>query len=290
MNSQTARGQLAVFLRRHRKFFHRRWLRKFYKDAVPHMGALFDLGVGAHDGKDWGRACELYAAALGVLPHPWAYNNRGLARKQQGDLAGAIQDYDRAIELDPQDPTAYNNRGNVRAEQKDLAGAIQDYDRAIELDPQDPTAYNNRGGLYLELRAWERARSDYERRVALSPEDALNAYVDLGIIAWRGEKTGEAKSWFERALSAWDVSLERQRQSPAALWENRAIALLCLGSAQEALEALEQSTDAMEVHEVIESFRYDLLAEVSHPPAGLPEVRKRLEVAAQRRCGPEAEE
>ena len=256
MNSQTARGQLAVFLRRHRKFFHRRWLRKFYKDAVPHMGALFDLGVGAHDGKDWGRACELYAAALGVLPHPWAYNNRGLARKQQGDLAGAIQDYD----------------------------------RAIELDPQDPTAYNNRGGLYLELRAWERARSDYERRVALSPEDALNAYVDLGIIAWRGEKTGEAKSWFERALSAWDVSLERQRQSPAALWENRAIALLCLGSAQEALEALEQSTDAMEVHEVIESFRYDLLAEVSHPPAGLPEVRKRLEVAAQRRCGPEAEE
>ena len=251
MNPEIARERLAVFLRRHRRFFHRRWLRGFYGDAVPHMWSLFDLAFGAHERKELGRASELYSSALRVLPHPWAYNNRGIAR----------------------------------AEQKDLAGALADYDRAIELDPQDATAYNNRADVYLELKDWESARSDYERRVALSSEDALNACLGLGIIAWRHEKTEEARRWFESALSVWDVSWKRQRHSPAGLWESKAIALLCLGRTEDALQALEQSLRLMQPHEVIEFSRYDLLAAASHPPEGLPAVRRYLEQAAERRDG-----
>jgi len=322
VNPEIARERLAVFLRRHRRFFHRRWLRGFYGDAVPHMWSLFDLAFGAHERKELGRASELYSSALRVLPHPWAYNNRGIARAEQKDLAGALADYDRAIELKPdyataynnrglaraeqkdlagaladydraielfpdgpEKATAYNNRGAARAEQKDLAGALADYDRAIELDPQDATAYNNRADVYLELKDWESARSDYERRVALSSEDALNACLGLGIIAWRHEKTEEARRWFESALSVWDVSWKRQRHSPAGLWESKAIALLCLGRTEDALQALEQSLRLMQPHEVIEFSRYDLLAAASHPPEGLPAVRRYLEQAAERRDG-----
>ena len=129
MNPEIARERLAVFLRRHRRVFHRRWLRGFYGDAVPHMWSLFDLAFGAHERKELGRASELYSSALRVLPHPWAYNNRGIARAEQKDLAGALADYDRAIELFPDGPekaTAYNNRGAARAEQKDLARAPAD--------------------------------------------------------------------------------------------------------------------------------------------------------------------
>jgi tetratricopeptide (TPR) repeat protein len=40
-----------------------------------------------------------------------AYNNRGLAYADLGQYKQAIKDYDRAIELNPEDAKAYNNRG-----------------------------------------------------------------------------------------------------------------------------------------------------------------------------------
>ena len=83
-----------------------------------------------------------------------ACQNRGLARAQGGDLAGAIADYDAAIAIldgirdrtraqggeDAWSPPlrnglarVYQNRGNARLGGNDLAGAVIDYDAAIVL-------------------------------------------------------------------------------------------------------------------------------------------------------------
>ena len=43
-----------------------------------------------------------------------AYNSRGLIKYNKGDHAGALPDYDKAIELDPQFAVAYVNRGEVK--------------------------------------------------------------------------------------------------------------------------------------------------------------------------------
>ena len=53
----------------------------------------------------------------------------------------AIADFDKAIELNPEDSAAYNNRGNAKDEFKQHKEAIVDYDKAIELNPnmQKPT-------------------------------------------------------------------------------------------------------------------------------------------------------
>jgi len=61
------------------------------------------------------------------------YNNRGLVRREQGDVVGALADYDQAIALKPDDATAYNDRGIMRREQGDLAGALADYEQYLEL-------------------------------------------------------------------------------------------------------------------------------------------------------------
>jgi tetratricopeptide (TPR) repeat protein len=63
----------------------------------------------------------------------------------------AINDYTRAIELDPEDAMAYNNRGIAYADLGQYKQAIRDYDRAIELNPEYAAAYNNRGNAYLML-------------------------------------------------------------------------------------------------------------------------------------------
>ena len=63
----------------------------------------------------------------------------------------AIGDFDKAIELNPEDAAAYNNRGNAKADLTQYKEAIADYDKAIELKPEDAQAYNNRGLAYREV-------------------------------------------------------------------------------------------------------------------------------------------
>ena len=72
-------------------------------------------------------------------------------RTRLGDYQGAIADYDRALELNPQFAQAYYNRGNAKRTLKDYQGAIADYDKAIELNPRFAQAYYNRGVAKSDL-------------------------------------------------------------------------------------------------------------------------------------------
>ena len=67
----------------------------------------------------------------------------GISKKNLADYKGAIADYTKAIELDPDYASAYYNRGNSKNSLKDYKGAIADYTKAIELKLDD-AAYNNR--------------------------------------------------------------------------------------------------------------------------------------------------
>ena len=58
-----------------------------------------------------------------------AYFNRIWNKGEIQDYYGAISDYTKAIEINPQ---YYNNRQNL----KDYYGAISDYTKAIEIKPK----------------------------------------------------------------------------------------------------------------------------------------------------------
>ena len=62
----------------------------------------------------------------------------------KGDYYGAISDYTKAINIDPQFGKAYYNRGWNKARLKDYYGAISDYNKALEIDPNDTELYVNR--------------------------------------------------------------------------------------------------------------------------------------------------
>ena len=63
-----------------------------------------------------------------------------------GDYYGAISDFTKAIEFDPDFvPVAYYNRALGKGKLRDYNGAIADYTKAIELDPNFAVAYYNRG-------------------------------------------------------------------------------------------------------------------------------------------------
>ena len=88
------------------------------------------------------------------------YNTRGRSYSELGKNERAIEDYDKAIELDPDDDGAYNNRGFSYRRLGQYQRAIEDFDKAIELDPNFAGAYNNRGFSYRNLGRYQRALDD----------------------------------------------------------------------------------------------------------------------------------
>jgi tetratricopeptide (TPR) repeat protein len=92
------------------------------------------------------------------------------------DYRGALADYNRAIQLDPNNATTYVDRGGVKesydyriAEGKiDYWGALADYNRAIQLDPNFLKAYLQRGSL--------KSKSDFDN---IRKRDHQGAIADV---------------------------------------------------------------------------------------------------------------
>ena len=68
------------------------------------------------------------------------YFEQGDAKYDLEDYRGEISDYNKAIELNPQDAVAYNNRGVAKNILKDTNGACLDLSKAGELG--DMEAYD----------------------------------------------------------------------------------------------------------------------------------------------------
>ncbi|BAY23782.1 TPR domain protein [Calothrix sp. NIES-2100] len=125
-------------------------------------------------------ALEQYNKAIELNPkYANAYVSRGIVRDDLNDKQGALQDYNQAIELDPQYAIAYYNRGIVRDDLSDEQGALKDYNQAIELDPKYVNAYINRGIVRKNLGDKQGALQDYNQAIALDPKDA-DAYYNRG--------------------------------------------------------------------------------------------------------------
>jgi tetratricopeptide (TPR) repeat protein len=117
------------------------------------------------------------------------FYNRGVNEEDRGDLDGAIADYSRAIELDPNDAVTYRNRANTRQAAGDLDGAIADCSRAIELDPELADAYFIRGNAHFRQRHWTDALADFQRVCELNPKKQDYPRFDIWLIRARlGEK------------------------------------------------------------------------------------------------------
>jgi tetratricopeptide (TPR) repeat protein len=110
-------------------------------------------------------------------------NNLGLVLKDQGDLAGARDAYERALAIDeavfgpdhPKVATDVNNLGLVLQDQGDLTGARAAFERALAIDeavfgPDHPNVardVNNLGLVLQDQGDLAGARTAYERALAI---------------------------------------------------------------------------------------------------------------------------
>ena len=111
------------------------------------------------------------------------YLNRGDDKYSLGDYQGAIADYDKAIELNPNNADTYFYLGYAKSNLGEYQAAITDYDKAIELNPNDAFTYHCRGQAKSKLGNKQEAIVDLTIASELSyQQDEMDLYdrtIDL---------------------------------------------------------------------------------------------------------------
>ena len=143
-----------------------------------------------------------YTKVIEINPNDGdAYFNRALSKSKLKDVYGSISDYTKAIEINPNDEMAYYNRGLNKQKLKDHYGAISDATKVIEINPQYAKAYANRALAKHDLKNYYGAISDYTKAIEINPSYGL-AYSNRGITKGIGFNDDEgACNDFKKAAS-----------------------------------------------------------------------------------------
>ena len=118
------------------------------------------------------------------------YRNRAVQRDLKGDIDGAMADYNKAIQLDPQYLAAYLSRGFTRESRRDLDGAMADYNRAIEINPRYALAYSYRGSLRDSRDDHNGAMADFTKIIEIDPRNSLGYFERADLREKLGDHDG----------------------------------------------------------------------------------------------------
>ncbi|MGQ9655091.1 MAG: tetratricopeptide repeat protein [Thermodesulfobacteriota bacterium] len=128
-----------------------------------------------------------------------ARNNLGIAYKEAGFLDLAMEQYEVALKIYPRDPDVHNNMGDVWVVRRDTAKALEEYAKAISIDPCMKNSLRMSGYLHLlEGRgeeAWVKAL-EFQRCFPKDPE----AHRLMGLIFFAQGREEEARDHVRRFL------------------------------------------------------------------------------------------
>lgn len=128
------------------------------------------------------------------------YCERAYTKNCNEDYAGAIEDYNKAIELDNECEQAYFDRAWCKSKLEDYKGAIEDYNFLAQRNDFGglPDVYYFRSYCYFTLENHTQALNDLNKAVELNPECAVYHFV-LATLYQSKEEFGKALVHYERA-------------------------------------------------------------------------------------------
>ena len=139
----------------------------------------------------------------------------GIAKRNEGDTAGAMADFTEAIKTEPKLAPPYLERGLLKVKLKDYVGAVADYDSVLQLRPQDVQTYRRRGLVKLfEREDLDGALADFEQVIQLAPSWAPG-YQGRALVKERRNDLAGATADLNRAVqldpNSWEVEVIKVR-------------------------------------------------------------------------------
>lgn len=121
---------------------------------------------------DWKNEDSLWFATAKVSPSGWQiYNNLGDVYGRRGDYEKAIEQFKKAVEINPNYADAWHNLANTyqQAGQSDLA--IEDYQKAVEKNPALWQSYQSLAVIYFEKGENEKSLENVKKALEINPEN-----------------------------------------------------------------------------------------------------------------------
>ncbi len=176
----------------------------------------------AREATDAGRVLDarrIYRDLLGRAPgHIRARNNLALLLENAHDQAGALVEYDRALDVEPENATLLTNRGALLGAMGRYAAAERDLKRALRVEPNHPEALFNLGVVMTKKGLWAEAVEHLRRAVELDPHrgpahyylgEALNHVDDLAGALTGYQRAAELMPDNPRALYGLGIVYDR---------------------------------------------------------------------------------
>jgi tetratricopeptide (TPR) repeat protein/tRNA A-37 threonylcarbamoyl transferase component Bud32 len=150
---------------------------------------------------------KAYQTAIAIQPGLWStYSHLGVFRQVRGDFPGALESFQAAARLSPDNTRAYENLGNVLLLLGRHDEAIREYGRSIAIRPTASTL-SNLGTCYFYLARYGEAADAYERATALQPENGV-LWLNLGdSLRWKGERRPAWEAAYRRSIALLEADL-----------------------------------------------------------------------------------
>ncbi|NPD48176.1 tetratricopeptide repeat protein [Lentimicrobium sp. S6] len=150
--------------------------------------------------KIWRNGETLWTDAIEKFPEvAGSWGGRGVYYRMEKEYSKALYDFNRAIDLNPDEAMFYSNRGNIYFDLGKDIQAFADYNNCIQLDSLDENAYANRGAIMGRQGRYKEAILDLTSAVKINPE-FVNAFMNRGIIYGQLNQRQNAKKDYKTCL------------------------------------------------------------------------------------------
>ena len=170
-------------------------------NQYPESSILFNiLGALLSSKNNLDKAIDNYKKAIAINPnYAQAYNNLGIALQKLNKINEAVENYKKAIGIKNNFAEAYNNLGNALHGLMELKKALSCYEKAIKIKPNYFEAINSLGTVYDSLGNRDKAIFYFQKATKVNSEFS-DAYNNLGIIYNDISKHDESLLSYKKAI------------------------------------------------------------------------------------------
>jgi len=184
-----------------------------------------------------------------------AHYNLGVILMREGNVAGAVSEYERTLAIAPKHAQALNNLGVALDAQAKHPQALDAFQKATKADPAYAEAFFNLGLSYYRLNDTVKATRAFEQALKLEPASA-GPYTQLGELYLRQGKKDRAVEAFKKAIAAQEEAEAKGKgfaivkktfdgRRSADAYQGLALAYLAQGNAPEAVATLKRAVDKL---------------------------------------------
>ncbi|KAI8809786.1 hypothetical protein BJ742DRAFT_738047 [Cladochytrium replicatum] len=135
------------------------------------------------------------------------YNIRGTFSFLKGDASAALEDFNKAVEVDEHNVNTLIKRASVFMERGDLERAVEEFNRAEQVNPEDPDLFYHRGQVRFLTNDLVGAAEDYEKALSLD-NTMVYANIQLAVAQYKLGNLGDSDVTFTKALRRFKNSPE----------------------------------------------------------------------------------